>query len=87
MKGSRRAYLNANIVAPAQKLNSKGGILIEDQQRERKQRRLIVVGERNLDDLVAFPANGESELAVAGPMAAGDEGRFRLQPVHHAHLH
>jgi dihydroorotase len=27
---SRRAYLNANIVAPAQGLNGKGGILIED---------------------------------------------------------
>ncbi len=27
---NRRAYINANIVAPAQNLNGKGGILIED---------------------------------------------------------
>lgn len=30
MKSPRRAYLNANIVAPAQGLSGKGGILIED---------------------------------------------------------
>jgi len=27
---NRRAYINANIVAPAQNLNGKGGTLIED---------------------------------------------------------
>ena len=29
-QANRRAYLNANVVAPAQGLNGKGGILIED---------------------------------------------------------
>ena len=52
-----------------------------------EQRRLVLVGQRDLDHLVALPADGEGELAVAGAMAAGDEGRARLEPVHHALLH
>ena len=45
---------------------------------KRVQRRLIRIGERDLDNLLAVAADGESEFAVAGAMAAGDESRAGL---------
>ena len=37
---------------------------------KREQRRLIRIGERDLDNLLAVAADGESEFAVAGAMKA-----------------
>lgn len=48
---------------------------------------LILFAKRNLDHLVASPADGEREAPVAPVMSAGDKGGARFQPVHHAFLH
>ena len=48
---------------------------------------LVLVAQRDLDDLLAVAADGEGEFAVAGAVVAGDEGRAGLKPVHHAELH
>ena len=42
--------------------------------RQRQQARLVLLGERDLHDLVAGPTNGEGKAAVASAMAASNEG-------------
>src|SRR6476619_6412432 len=55
-------------------------------RRQRKQPALVLVGQRDLNNLLALAADGERCLAVAGPVIAGNEGRAGLEPMHHAEL-